>query len=210
MAKSSPKSNPSAGRPTGLSNLLYEALETELGGVQIYTNAIRFAITPDLRSEWEGYLAETLHHVQVVRGLLKTAGLDPDAEVAPRYPVRLVGETLVQAIVKSTGGGDPAASQLVAAECVVLAETTAHANWEALSLLAQKLSGELGEALSAACNEVEAQEDRHLFHTKGWARELRAKSLGLPAELPPPEERQNVDSAIAAARAKAGRTKHPS
>lgn len=54
------------------------------------------------------------------------------------------------------------------------------------------------------------QEDHHLYHTAGWARELRLKNLGLAAVLPPPEEEQNVASAIAAARAKKSREKQAS
>ncbi|HEY7160750.1 MAG TPA: hypothetical protein VH815_05795, partial [Acidobacteriota bacterium] len=43
------------------------------------------------------------------------------------------------------------------------------------------------------------------YHTMGWARELRLQSLQLEAQLPPPEEVQDVKSAIAAARAKQDR-----
>jgi hypothetical protein len=52
---------------------------------------------------------------------------------------------------------------------------------------------------------VEDQEDEHLYHTKGWCRELWLKSLGLPAVLPPPEEKQHVTSAVEAAVAKDNR-----
>jgi hypothetical protein len=55
--------------------------------------------------------------------------------------------------------------------------------------------------LSAAADEVEDQEDEHLYHTKGWCRELWLQSLGLKAVLPPPEERKHVTTAIGAARA---------
>jgi hypothetical protein len=33
--------------------LLYQVLETELGGVQVYRAALRSAINPDLKQEWE-------------------------------------------------------------------------------------------------------------------------------------------------------------
>ena len=33
--------------------LLYQALETEIGGVQIYTTALRCAENEDLKEEWE-------------------------------------------------------------------------------------------------------------------------------------------------------------
>jgi len=54
----------------------------------------------------------------------------------------------------------------------------------------------------AAYEKIEDEEDEHLYHTKGWCRELWLKSLGLKAVLPPPEERKDVKSAVEAARAK--------
>ena len=53
---------------------------------------------------------------------------------------------------------------------------------------------------------MEEQEDEHLYHTMGWARELWLESLGLPAVLPPPEEQKHTKSAIGADRAKQTRT----
>ena len=49
---------------------------------------------------------------------------------------------------------------------------------------------------------VEDQEDKHLYHTQGWSRELWLETLGLPAVVPPPEEEKDVATAIGAARAK--------
>jgi hypothetical protein len=48
---------------------------------------------------------------------------------------------------------------------------------------------------------VEDQEDEHLYHTKGWCRELWIESLGMKAVLPPPEEVRQVTTAIGAAKA---------
>jgi rubrerythrin len=33
--------------------LLYQALETELGGVQVYTTALSCAVNEDLKKEWQ-------------------------------------------------------------------------------------------------------------------------------------------------------------
>ncbi len=52
-----------------------------------------------------------------------------------------------------------------------------------------------------ACAQVEDEEDEHLYHSKGWCRELWIQSLGMEAVLPPPEEKQNVKSEIEAGRA---------
>ena len=52
-----------------------------------------------------------------------------------------------------------------------------------------------------AVDAVEDQEDEHLYHTKGWTRELWIDSMGMRAVLPPPEEEKDVKTAIGAARA---------
>ena len=51
-------------------DLMYQALETEKGGVQIYTTALRLAINKDLREEWNKYLEQTKNHVQVLSDIL--------------------------------------------------------------------------------------------------------------------------------------------
>ena len=46
---------------------------------------------------------------------------------------------------------------------------------------------------------MEDEEDEHLYHTKGWCRELWFQALGFDATLPPPEEEKDVKTAIDAA-----------
>ena len=83
----------------------------------------------------------------------------------------------------------------------MLAETKDHLDWELLGKCAEKLNGEQRKALADAVEEVEDEEDEHLYHSKGWCRELWIESLGMRAVLPPPEERKDVKTAIGAARA---------
>ncbi len=59
--------------------------------------------------------------------------------------------------------------------------------------------------LQEAYEQVEEEEDEHLYHTMGWARELWIESLGMPAVLPPPEEQKKVKTAIGASRAEQAR-----
>jgi hypothetical protein len=181
--------------------LLYQALETELGGVKVYEVAVRCAINDDLHKEWTKYGEETSHHVEVMTGVLGDFGLDPQTETPGRAIVRTKAQTLIQAM-ESALAADPKAAQLVAAECVVEAETKDHQNWELMNEVAQKLTGEEARSLKQAYGEVGEQEDEHLFHTMGWARELWLEALGLPAVLPPPEEAKHVKSAIGADRAR--------
>ena len=189
-----------------LEALLYEALETELGGVQVYTTALRCAQNEELKEEWEEYLEQTQNHVSIMENTLKAFDLDPDVETPGRKVVRHIGEALVKAMEMALDSGDPKAAEIVAAECVVLAETKDRLNWELMGEAAKKLKGEAGKALKSAHEEVEEQEDEHLYHTTGWTRELWIQSLGMPAVLPPPEEEKDVKTAIGAARAKHARS----
>jgi len=185
--------------------LLYQALETELGGVQVYTTALKCVVNEDLKEEWEKYLEQTTNHVDVVSGLLKTMKLDPEAQTPGRKVVRHIGESLVNAMKMALSSGEPEAAQLVAAECVVLAETKDHLNWELIGEVAKKFTGDQAKTFKEAQDEVEQEEDEHLYHTTGWTRELWIDSLGMPAVLPPPEEVKEVETAIGAARAKHAR-----
>jgi len=188
-----------------LKELLCQALETELGGVQIYTTALRCVENEDLKEEWEKYLEQTQRHVEIVQDVLTTLGIDSKTDTPGRKVVRHIGESLVKAMEMALDGGGAGAAQIVAAECVVLAETKDHLNWELIGEAAKKAKGQSAKALKAAHAEVEEQEDEHLYHTQGWTRELWIDSLGMKAVLPPPEEEKDVKTAIGAARAKKAR-----
>ena len=187
--------------------LLYEALETEMGGVQIYKTALRCVVNKDLKEEWQNYLQQTENHVQIVRGVFEKLKLDPEAETPGRRVVRHIGQSLVKAMEMALQAGKPDAAQLVATECVVEAETKDHLNWELIGQIVEKGKGTEAKILKEAYDEVEEEEDEHLYHSTGWARELWIDSLGLPAVLPPPEEEKDVKTAIGAARAKQARDK---
>lgn len=191
--------------PAQLNELLYQALETEIGGAQIYETAITCAVNPDLKKEWKEYLEETRTHRKVLLNVFEQLGLDPDARTPGRDVVGFMGESLVKAMEMAKKAGDPAAAELVAGECVVLAETKDHMNWELIGLVAEKGQGDATKVLKAAYEAVEEDEDHHLYHTTGWTRELWIQSLGLPAVLPPPEEVKNVETAIGASRAEQAR-----
>ena len=193
-----------------VTDLLYQALETEKGGVQIYSTALRCALNEDLKEEWNKYLEQTKQHVQIVSDIIKGMNLDTEVETPGRKVVRHIGDSLVQAMEMALRGPDPAAAQIVAAECVTLAETKDHLNWELIGEIAKNSTDDTSKALKQAYEQVEQEEDEHLYHTSGWTRELWIEALGMPAVLPPPEEEQDVDTAIEAAKAKKSRTKKAS
>jgi rubrerythrin len=181
--------------------LLLQSLEHELGGVKVYVAAITCAKNSALKKEWEKYLEQTRTHVTALENVCKAMDVDAKKETPGRAVVRHNGGALVESMKMALAAGEPAAAELVACECVVLAETKDHMDWELLAKCAEHLTGSGAEALKSACETIEDQEDEHLYHTKGWCRELWIQSLGMKAVLPPPEERQHVKTAIGASRA---------
>ena len=190
-----------------VNELLLEALEHEKGGVQIYETALRCVVNEDLKEEWEEYLEQTETHVQTLQKVCKELDLDAEEETPGRKIVRHVGSSLVQAMEMALKNGNREAAELVAAECVTLAETKDHSNWELIGEIAKNAKGDVKKTLQEAYDEVEDEEDEHLYHTKGWSRELHLQGLGIKAVLPPPEEKKDVKTAIGAERAKQARTK---
>lgn len=184
-----------------LESLLLQAVETERGGIRIYRTALRCVQNPELRKEWEGYLDETRNHERILMEVCERFGVDPDRETPDRQIVGAIGESLVNAMESALQAGEPEGAELVAAECVTLAETKDHLNWQLIGEVVKGYDGPGAAALKEAHDEVEDQEDEHLYHTMGWCRELWLQFLGVPAVLPPPEEKKDVKSMAGAARA---------
>lgn len=186
---------------TRMKDLLYQALETENGGIAVYTTALRCVRNVDLRREWTKYLEQTRRHREIVIGLFAVMDLDAGADTCGRRAVRQIGTSLVQAMEIALKGGDAIAAEILAVECVVLAETKDRLNWKLLEACSGELSGDARSAVVAACESVEAEEDEHLHHATSWTRELWLEALGLGGVLPPADERSGGKVAIRAARA---------
>ena len=190
-----------------IEELLLQSLEHEIGGTKVYQTAIACAVNADLKTEWKKYLAETERHVTTLTNVCKAVNVVPKRETPGRAVVRHLGASLVQAMEMARKAGPPAAAQLVACECVVNAETKDHLDWMLIGKCSDHLEGAAADALRAAYDEIEDQEDEHLYHSKGWCRELWIESLGMTAVLPPPEETLHVKTAIGAAKAEASAEK---
>lgn len=182
-------------------DLLLQSLEHERGGIKVYETALECVLNDDLKEEMEKYLEETRNHEKVLMRVCEALEIDPEAASPGREIVRGLGMSLVEAMKKAKAAGKPEAAEIVACECVVLAETKDHLDWELIGQLAQNGKGDGVAALKEAYEEVEDQEDEHLYHSKGWCRELWVQALGMKAVLPPPEEEKHVKTAIGAARA---------
>jgi len=165
-----------------LKDLLLQALEAELGSVEIYTYALECALRSDLQSAWQKDLDQTNRRVGMVRDILTTLRIDPDEQTTGREIVQYIGESLLEAMEIAKSEGSPGGAELVACECALLTETKDRANWELLSRCATEMSGAAAHALRAACDAVRAED--HLFHTEDWYRELWLESLEIPAVSP--------------------------
>jgi rubrerythrin len=185
-----------------IKELLLQSLEHERGGIKVYETALECTVNEDLHEEWQRYSEETRNHERILMDVCAKLDIDPEEESPGRTVVRTIGAALVQAMEQARDAGAPEAAEVVACECVVLAETKDHLDWELIGKCAKKLKGEQRQVLQDAADEVEDQEDEHLYHTTGWCRELWMQSLGMKPILPPPEERRHVKTAISAARAK--------
>jgi rubrerythrin len=187
--------------------LLLQSLEHELGGVKIYETALKCAQNEQLKEEWQRYHQETERHVQVLHDVMSQLQLDPEEQTPGRKIVKDMGASFVAAMEAALGAGDTKQAEIVACECIVLAEEKDHSNWQLIGEVAKKMTSAEGKAMKEAHQEVEDQEDEHYYHAKGWLRELSLLSLGLKAVLPPPEEKKHVKTAIGQARAEQSRTK---
>ena len=81
-----------------VTELVYQALETEKGGVQIYETALKCAVNDELKEEWQEYLEQTRTHEQIMLEVMEQMGLDPETETPGREVVRHIGESLVEAM----------------------------------------------------------------------------------------------------------------
>ncbi|MEK8089063.1 hypothetical protein [Thermithiobacillus plumbiphilus] len=192
-----------------LEELLYQGIETELGGIKVYEKALAASVTPEFRKEMGEYLEQTREHERIYRDMFANLGLDPERMTPGREVVRAKTDALVKSIDMAIEGAGPGGAELVAAEAVIDAEAKDYQNWMLIGLVTHKaddLSDHEKQVLSDAFDRVHQQEHQHLFHTMGWARELWMQTLGLDAEIPPREERMETKSMLGAATAAASRT----
>lgn len=161
----------------GLEHLLLQSLEHERGAVAVYRTALRCVVDEALREEWEQYLAETRSHVDVLVDLCTAFGVDVAKDTVGSKAVRAIGSTLVASIEQALADGDADAAQLVACECVMLVESKDHLNWALLDARVRSLFRAPQAALKLACEQMEGEEDEHLYHARSWIRDLWRRRL---------------------------------
>jgi len=170
-----------------LKEFLLQSLQQEQAGVLVYQTALECVTNEELRREWTQCLAQTERHVEVLRRTCQSFGLDPDESVSGREIVQHVGESLVVAMKTAlVDRMDPTAAEIVACECVVLAETKDQAVWELLAECAAELDGEPAHLLTQACEKIVREEEEQRTRAKRWFKQLWRKYLNLKSSWPVP------------------------
>lgn len=128
--------------------LLLQALETERVGIKVYTAAIKAVLNEDLKTEFQEYLEQTTTHEQVLTRVFEELAMDTEEQSPGREVVAHQGRSLVAAIEMAMKKAPAESAELVAAECVVLAETKDHQNWELVGHVAKHSKADLAQRRS--------------------------------------------------------------
>ena len=177
-----------------LLDTLSEFLMVEQGGLQLYAVAAARATNRALKQRYQAFGAETAQHRAVLVQLIERLGGDPSYVSPTARVAQFKGAKLLESssCVAGLSQEELEANDL---ENVLLAETKDHADWELLAQLVEQVDDPaVKQALQAAVDEVESQEDEHLT----WAREtLSQLSLQVLMTGPAPssERWQRVISA---------------
>jgi hypothetical protein len=168
-----------------------------MGGVKVYETALKCVINEDLKEEWEKYHQETERHVQILHDVCAQLQIDPDKQTPGRKIVHDMGQSLVKAMEAALASGDKEQAQCTACDCVVLAETKDHANWEADRRGVQEGDRRRRQGAEGGLCRGRGPGGRAPLPLEGLDARARTRDAGLKAVLPPPEERKQVKTASA-------------
>lgn len=160
-----------------IADLLSAFMAHERCGSELYRTVSSKTRNPALKARYEEFGRETQKHVEILTRLITECGGDPQYVSPMARCVESQDKSLLQATI-SANPPDFMTEEMAMLDAVFVAESVDHANWEALSQLAEKLQGHgMGTALKRAVSEVEPEEDKHLR----WASGTRAKMTMLQA-----------------------------
>lgn len=163
---------------------LYQALETESAAVDVYDAALACATSDTLRDAWKRHRdAKRAAHRDLERALGSLA-LDAHAQTPSRHVARHLGQSLVCAVKMACQSAAPANAEVIAAECIVHAETASRHHWLRVQRLARLMPGEAGASLVMLAQGLEGEQEEHIEQAETWLRELSLGVLGLPHATP--------------------------
>lgn len=118
--------------PEEVVDLLLQALETEIGGADVYRTALKCVHNQKLREEWTRYLAQAERHVRILQKACASLGIDPELETPGREAVRSSGKALVQSMLLAMSEDASAGLEDVASDFVALAGSQDPWSWSLL------------------------------------------------------------------------------
>jgi hypothetical protein len=141
-------------------------LAHERAGAALYRVAGEHSTNPMLTSKYEEFGAETVEHINIYEGLIRSMGGDPNYVSPAARMTEQFGTKLLEAPVLLAGSVDAVSLETAFLEAVILAEHKCHDNWQLLAAMAGDLpDGPVKDSVLAAVAKVEPQEDEHI----GWA-----------------------------------------
>ena len=169
-----------------VADLLSDMLAHERCGAQLYRSVAQRTNNPVLEERYRHFGEETVEHVAALERLITELGGDP-AYVSPAArATEKAGTALLESTFLLGGSVDLMTLELVMLDAVLLAEAKDHANWSCLAAMVEDLpGGQVREALDAAVDEIEVQEDEHLR----WAQDTRCRMISLQATSSPATSR---------------------
>jgi rubrerythrin len=196
---------------------LSEFLMVEQCGFELYKVVAARSTTPALKQRYEEFGRETAHHREVLIRLIERLGGDPSYISPPARVAQFKNAKLLESALAVDGLSQPEI-EMSDLENVLLAETKDHADWHLLSGIAAQMatpgmmdtlsdpatqaagqmpSGlslvDMLDAIQAAVDEVESEEDEHL----SWARDTLTRmglEMAMNGPAPSPERWQRVIS----------------
>ena len=115
--------------PEEVADLLLQALETEMGGADVYRTALKCVHNERLREEWSGYLAQAEKHVHILQDACERLGFDTALETPGRQAIRNTGRALVQSMLLALNATPSDSLEEVVSDCVALAGTKDPSSW---------------------------------------------------------------------------------
>ncbi len=164
-----------------VADLLSAMLTHERCGTHLYRSVAARSLNPMLQRRYQELGDETAHHVEVLEELVAGCGGDPMYVSPTARAVQRMDTSALESTFLLAGSLDPMVQEMAMLDAVILAEVIDHANWSNLARLADATpEGPIRDAMTAAVEAVEPEEDAHLT----WALETKAKMTELQATSP--------------------------
>jgi rubrerythrin len=151
-----------------VADLLSSFIAHEQCAVHLYRTVEGLTANPMLQAKYRDFLGDSQRHVDILMQVVAQTGGEPQYVSPAARLVHAMNTHLVESVVLAAGSADELPREMAMLEAVVLGETKDHANWSFLSSLCEKMSdGPSRDALRAAVDQVEPEEDEHV----GWAKQ---------------------------------------